>query len=124
MYYLDNLENCRFVRHPCSIVLSKMLKTIRRTEWSNLSDSIVVQAVLELLGEDSEYGPFRIELFQRTKAAQTVKLMKDGKLILEFEMKDREITIKYLREEQAALEELCEIADAHAVLQGSKERGK
>ena len=116
MHYLNKLESCCFARHPCSVVLSKMLKTIRRTEMSTLPDTIAVQAVLELMDESGEYGPFRIKVSAKTKYIRNIKVYKDCILITDLDKKDTDVTVNYLREEQNVLEELCEIADAHAVL--------
>ena len=117
MYFLDNLENCHFARYPCSIKLSEMLRKIRRTEWANMTDSIAVQAALELANGNSEFGPFSVMITEEGGGENKVRIYKDSYLILDLEIKETDVTILYLKEDREALEELCQIADARATLE-------
>ncbi len=122
-YFLDNSDHCRFNRHSTPVKLSIFQKAVRRTDKISYRDKLIVQAFLEIYGDFNEYGPFKIT-GEKSNHRLFYKLYYDHKLVLEIQKSDDEICIYYMRTNNYTwAEELCEIANAHAELEGEvKER--
>lgn len=106
----------RFVRHPASIRLGNILKTIRDSGSIPLFYETVVQATLEVIEDIHSYGPLTFSV-KSGYDGEIITVLYDQTKVLELNRCGREICIRYIRENDPRwAEELCTLAEAHARL--------
>lgn len=110
------LPNWRFARHPASIQLGSILKAIRDSNDIPLLYETAVQATMEVIGDIHAYGPLTFSL-KPGYNGEIVTVLYDQTKVLEMDRNDKQICIRYLREnDHRWVEELCALAEAHARL--------
>lgn len=110
------LPNRRFARHPVSIQLGSILKTIRNSDDIPLLYETSVQATLEVIGDINSYGPLTVSL-EPGYYGEIVTVLYDQTKVLELDRSGQQICIRYIREnDRRWVEELCALAEAHARL--------
>lgn len=116
MRYLTHPSCCRFNRHPVNIKISTYLGAIRQSMEVTATDELIVQAVLEIIGDCQSFGPLFIRINKRIHDI-TITLFYDQAKVLFLEYQKEEVKIGYLRENDLTwAEELCALAQAHANL--------
>lgn len=106
----------RFARHPASIQLGSILKTIRNSGNIPPLYETAVQATLEVIGGIHSYGPLTFSV-KTVCDEEIITVLYDQTRVLELNRRGQEICIRYIRENDPRwAEELCTLAEAHARL--------
>lgn len=113
--YLEEISSCGFFHHKADIRINRILSTIRQTDTVKDTDRIIIQALLEIIDDIREYGPFSITLRKRTED-EMITVCHDCHVVLFLTRSpEAKIRISYLRDDDLSwAEELCALAEAHA----------
>jgi hypothetical protein len=106
----------KFDRHSATIHLNSILAAIRKTEAITDADRILVQAVLEVIGDIHSFGPLTFSVSDRS-AGERITVFFDQSRVLSLDKSGDKIGINYVREYDTRwMEELVALANAHADL--------
>ncbi len=105
-----------FDRHSVSIHLNSILASIRGSKKVSETDRIVVQAVLEIIGDFRNYGPLSISI-KSDGYCEVISVFYDNACVVTIILRGQDVGISYLRDsEQHWISPLISIASAHASL--------
>ena len=111
-YYLDHHDNCNFLNHKVSIHLNGLLRTIRKSDIVTSNDYIIIQALLEIVDEIMNYGPFSI-IVKYNGRSEYITVLYDQLCVMMIDRKGDSIGISYIREDDIEwAEKLCILANA------------